>query len=178
MPEKTDIQCPVCGWPTLPIVYGLPADRDAKRTDVILGGCLIEEGNPDLACGNCDWSGQEWHIYAPLPPSIWIIQDPKGFMAPMGLVAARFDEVLEVFQFGRWYEPKSTQHYQDWFDLAPGEALILTSPYAEQSRDLIAEFRIGRLVFEPSDLYASGFQGLVGGAPRFDFNGRMEPMGR
>jgi len=45
--------CPECGAEGVPIVYGMPGldlfeDEEAGR--VVLGGCIIEEENPNWSC--------------------------------------------------------------------------------------------------------------------------------
>ncbi|MFI5324079.1 MAG: hypothetical protein ACHQ6U_11270 [Thermodesulfobacteriota bacterium] len=50
--------CPYCNSDdVIEIVYGLPADETvetAKRGEILLGGCVIEEGSPNLYCKSCD----------------------------------------------------------------------------------------------------------------------------
>jgi hypothetical protein len=52
-------RCPRCGSDrVVPIAYGLPSAADAtKLGDVIFGGCVIRDGNPDEGCLACgfDW---------------------------------------------------------------------------------------------------------------------------
>lgn len=48
--------CKKCGGKVLEIVYGYPSHETfemAKRGEVILGGCCIEEDQPDMACRDC-----------------------------------------------------------------------------------------------------------------------------
>jgi len=168
MPKQAKPKCPVCGWDTLPIGYGLPGANDFERTDIILGGCIVEETNPDLACSNCDWSGQEWHLTAPLSSSVWIILDQDEIQNPIGLVAGRFDEVTEVFIFGHWHNITFTKQYLDWLDLVDSP-LALTAPFFDLSPGLIAEFRIGNQRFSPGELYEIGFQRLIN-SPRFELS--------
>ena len=165
--------CPICGWSTIPIVYGLPSERDFERDDIILGGCLVDGMNPDLACTMCDWSGQEWHLRAPLPPSVWVILDRAGILAPIGLVAGRFDEILETFQLGHWLDVTSTKQYEEWLEAASDKPLALTAPFADLSPGPIAEMRMGNQRFDQSDLYAAGFQSLTR-PPRFRLDGWMK----
>lgn len=45
--------CPVCQSPLVPVLYGYPgldAVLAAERGEVILGGCEVWEGMPELAC--------------------------------------------------------------------------------------------------------------------------------
>jgi len=160
--------CPICGWKTIPIVYGLPSSDDFERTDIILGGCIVEETNPDLACSNCDWSGQEWHLRAPLSPSVWIIIDEDELQAPIGLVAGRFDEISEVFLFGYWHNLTFNEQYLDWLDRVDSP-LALTAPFYDLSPGLIAEFRRGSQRFLSQELYEVGFQRVIK-PPRFELN--------
>jgi hypothetical protein len=50
--------CPNCkSDDVIEIVYGLPAQETvetAKRGEIFLGGCVIEEGSPNLFCKSCD----------------------------------------------------------------------------------------------------------------------------
>ena len=167
--KKKSKLCPICGWKTMPIVYGLPTPRDMSRNDIILGGCIIDDLSPDLACSNCDWSGQEWCIGAPLPPSVWIILDSEGLKSPIGLVAGRYDQIYETFFLGNWQDINSTKQYQDWLSSAREEPLSFTAPFDDLSPGLIAEFRIGKERFNSADLHAAGFESLAGGSPRFEF---------
>ena len=58
--EPRPTQCPACGsLKVAPIVYGLPSEEleeEAKRGNVVLGGCLVDEHNPEWACQTCDHS--------------------------------------------------------------------------------------------------------------------------
>ena len=176
MAKQSKPKCPVCGWDTMPILYGLPGAGDFERTDIILGGCIVEETNPDLACSNCDWSGQEWHIGAPLPPSVWIIMDSEGLIAPVGLVAGRFDQIYETFLFGYWHNMSTTKQYQDWLARLSEEPKSFTAPFDDLSPALIAEFRIGRHLFEAGELHSAGLIGLAGGPPKFSFDSWTDPF--
>lgn len=160
----------------MPIVYGLPTPGDMSRKDIILGGCVIDDLRPDLACSNCDWSGQEWHIGAPLLPSVWIIMDSECLRPPIGLVAGRYDQIYETFLFGIWHNVNSTKQYQEWFASLSEEPRPFIAPFDDLSPGLIAEFRMGRGKINQSDLYAAGFQGLAGGPPTFEFDRRISPI--
>ena len=168
--------CPICGWRTMPIVYGLPTQRDMNRNDIILGGCIIDDLSPDLACSNCDWSGQEWHIGAPLPPSVWIIMDSEGLSPPIGLVAGRYDQICETFLLGYWHNINFTKQYLEWLSSLSEEPRSFIAPFDDLSPGLIAEFRMGKEMFDESDLFASGFQGLAGGPPKFEFDCLISPI--
>lgn len=176
MISKALNHCPICGWETMPIVYGLPAQRDLNQSDVILGGCLIEDLSPDLACSNCDWSGQEWHIGAPLPPNVWIIMDPDELRAPIGVAAGRSDQIYETFLFGYWHNINSTEQYQNWLEHLFEEPLVLRAPFDDLSPGLIAEFRMGREMLSFSDLLSAGFVQVAGKAPRLNFDGWTNPF--
>ena len=165
--------CPVCGWPNTPIVYGLPKQEDFGRTDIVLGGCVVGPFDPEICCSNCDWVGQEWALTTPLSPSVWIVLDPTETLAPIGLVAGRFDEVIEVFQLGFWLNVTFTKQYEEWLEAAPDRPLALTAPFDELSPGLIADFRRGSHRFTREELYEAGFVGLIR-PPRFEFDGRMK----
>jgi hypothetical protein len=53
----SDERCPRCGSDRVaPIAYGLPSPPSAaaiKHGDVILGGCVIRDGDPDVGCLAC-----------------------------------------------------------------------------------------------------------------------------
>ncbi|MBE1534691.1 hypothetical protein [Actinomadura algeriensis] len=56
--ETTDAPpaCPHCGGAPIPIVYGLPGSdlfEEAERGKVVLGGCVVWEGNPRWHCSAC-----------------------------------------------------------------------------------------------------------------------------
>jgi len=173
--EVADSKCPVCGWPTIPIVYGLPKQEDFGRTDIVLGGCITGPFDPDLSCSNCDWVGQEWALSTPLSPSVWIVIDPEEALVPIGLVAGRYDEVIEVFQLGFWLNVTFTRQYQEWLDAAPDRPLVLTAPFDELSPGLIADFRRGMHRFTREELQEVGFVGVIR-PPRFEFDGRMRTV--
>lgn len=172
MASKKAPKCPICGWATIPIVYGLPNSEEMDRTDIILRGCIVMETNPDIACSNCDWSGQRWHALAPLPASVWILMDSTELAPPIGLVAGRYDDVIEVFIFGFWNDIRSTKDYENWLSLVE-EPIALTAPFGDLSPGLIADFRIGRNRFTRGDFASVGFQGLLK-PPKFELD---DPMG-
>lgn len=37
------------------IVYGLPSGEDFDNSEIILGGCLVFDGQPSFACTKCGW---------------------------------------------------------------------------------------------------------------------------
>jgi O-acetyl-ADP-ribose deacetylase (regulator of RNase III) len=50
-------ECPHCGTPAVPILYGYPgieAMEAAHDGKVVLGGCVLSEEDPALACPACD----------------------------------------------------------------------------------------------------------------------------
>jgi hypothetical protein len=56
----SDERCPRCGSDrVVPIAYGLPSAASAAAAeaimhgDVILGGCVIRDGDPDVGCLAC-----------------------------------------------------------------------------------------------------------------------------
>lgn len=173
---RAAINCPICGWETKRILYGLPADRNAAGEGAVFGGCMIDELSPELTCSNCNWRGQEWHIGAPLPPNVWIIMDPDGLRAPIGVVAGRYDQIYETFLFGYWHNINFTRQYQDWLEGLFEEPLVLCSPFDDLSPGLIAEFRIGRELLSLSDLISAGFAQVAGKAPRLNFDEWTNPF--
>ena len=54
--EDDETRCPVCGGPTVPVVYGYP-DHElfeaAERGEVVLGGCVIFDDQPERECLRC-----------------------------------------------------------------------------------------------------------------------------
>jgi hypothetical protein len=62
--EKTS--CPECGsQDVLPIEYGLPGPElkaRAMRGEVVLGGCIVYDGAPDMICVSCGarWLDLRW----------------------------------------------------------------------------------------------------------------------
>jgi hypothetical protein len=47
------VVCPRCGARAIPILRGLPsleAFEAAGRGEVALGGCVVDDADPDLAC--------------------------------------------------------------------------------------------------------------------------------
>ena len=171
---KSKLRCPVCGWNTKAILYGLPADRNAVSEDVILGGCSVDDLSPDLSCSNCNWRGQEWHLDAPLPPNVWIIMDPSGTLPSIGVTTERFDSVLEVYLFGHWHNITFTKQYEDWLSLLGAKPLVFSALFGDLSPAVIADLRIGNYRFKPKELIQAGFVQPVTEAPRFEFDGRME----
>lgn len=64
-------RCPSCGSErTVPIVYSLPSadvERRAQEGEVVLGGCIVEDDQPDRACLDCR---AEWRVAdEPVVPS-------------------------------------------------------------------------------------------------------------
>lgn len=61
--EVRKLQQQICPWcssdDVRPIVYGYPSEEatDAEeRGEVILGGCLVSEGQPEWVCIKCRWA--------------------------------------------------------------------------------------------------------------------------
>lgn len=52
--------CPICGTRTaVPIQYGYPSEKGfemARRGEIILGGCCLDQNNPDWGCKTCHYS--------------------------------------------------------------------------------------------------------------------------
>jgi hypothetical protein len=98
--------------------------------------------------------------------------DPTELAPPIGLVAGRYDDVIEVFIFGFWNDIRSTKDYENWLSLVE-DPIALTAPFGDLSPGLIAEFRLGQERFTRSDLASVGFQGLLR-PPKFELE---DPMG-
>lgn len=49
--------CPNCGTVehVKEVVYGLPSGDDFEDSEMVLGGCLIFEGQPSFVCVKCGW---------------------------------------------------------------------------------------------------------------------------
>lgn len=159
--------CPVCGWNTLPIIYGLPGPDLRNNPDIVLGGCLIDPMSPDSTCSNCDWRGQKWHMGAPLPPIVWIIRDPAGKQLPIGLVSSRYDSWMERFIFGTWASITSNSEYKAWLHEVSNPQ-VWTAAFGDLSPAVVAHLRIGVEHFTDAELVAAGFFRLEGKAPKFD----------
>lgn len=165
--------CPNCGWRIVPIVYGLPRSDDLERDDIILGGCLIDDFQPEFGCRNCPWAGTKDQLHLSLAPRMWVFVDDTRTLAPIGLVSIRFDEVLEVFSLGRWLHVTFTQQYQEWLDSCPEKPITMTALFGDLSPGLIATMRTGAHYFDGDELYEAGFE-EVSLPPKFDFGGLMQ----
>ena len=55
-------KCPSCNSNNVvTIVYGMPSselEEQAQRGEIILGGCVVTENDPELYCKDC---GREFH---------------------------------------------------------------------------------------------------------------------
>jgi hypothetical protein len=56
--EKTDgpPSCPRCQKAMVPVVYGYPGGdmfQAAERGEIVLGGCLVYDGQPAWSCTSC-----------------------------------------------------------------------------------------------------------------------------
>ena len=50
-------ECPDCGTQARPIIYGYPtyeAFEASRRGEFRLGGCIVDDRNPQWWCPNCD----------------------------------------------------------------------------------------------------------------------------
>ena len=166
--------CPVCGWEFLPILYGYPTKEALESKDVFLGGCIIEPDSPDIGCSNCQWTGDEWQVSAPLMSTVWIIQDRAGLVPPIGLVSLRFDEIEEQFIFGFWQEIKMTAEYENWLAAAV-DPVVFTALFGDLSPGLIAQFRIGSKMLTEEEFIDANFE-EISKPPKFDFNQVMRRM--
>jgi len=162
-----DKACPVCGWETLPIIYGLPDQSLLNNPSIVLGGCIVEPMSPDASCSNCDWRGQEWHQGAPLPPTVWIIRDPVDKQLPIGLVSSRYDSWIERFIFGTWASITSNSEYRAWLhEVIDPE--VWTSAFGDLSPGVVAQLRTGVEQFTGRELEAAGFVRFDGKPPKFE----------
>ncbi|MCL1831070.1 MAG: hypothetical protein FWG21_06530 [Oscillospiraceae bacterium] len=56
------IKCPSCGsYEIAKILYGLPYFNDdlkkkLEAKEIVLGGCIVYEGNPEFYCNSCEIS--------------------------------------------------------------------------------------------------------------------------
>jgi len=46
--------CPNCGKPSLPIIYGLPTEEDFNTPNFYSGGCIIMPDQANWACPDCE----------------------------------------------------------------------------------------------------------------------------
>lgn len=49
-------RCPVCATTMVPVVYGYPTGETFEAADrgaVVLGGCVVWDGRPELQCPRC-----------------------------------------------------------------------------------------------------------------------------
>lgn len=56
LPATEEGRCPRCGALPTPIAYGYPSVEmfeAAERGEVLLGGCVVFEGQPTGRCGGC-----------------------------------------------------------------------------------------------------------------------------
>ncbi|MEI2729157.1 MAG: hypothetical protein V9E85_08590 [Candidatus Nanopelagicales bacterium] len=50
-------RCPTCGKKLVPVLYGYPDSEDfeeANRGEIVIGGCMVGDFDPVLACPRCD----------------------------------------------------------------------------------------------------------------------------
>ena len=102
--------------------------------------------------------------------------DSEGLSPPIGLVAGRYDQICETFLLGYWHNINFTKQYLEWLSSLSEEPRSFIAPFDDLSPGLIAEFRMGKEMFDESDLFASGFQGLAGGPPKFEFDCLISPI--
>lgn len=159
--------CPVCGWSTRPIIYGLPDSAMFNNPNIVLGGCLVDPMSPDSSCSNCHWQGQKWHMGAPLPPTVWIIRDSAGKQLPIGLVSNRYDSWTERFIFGTWASITSNSEYRAWLHEVKTPE-IWTAFFGDLSPGVVAHLRVGLDQFTGPELEAAGFARFPGKAPKFE----------
>ena len=63
-------KCPKCGKELIEIIYGMPGSElfeAAERGEVILGGCMVFEDQPEYRCKDCgiDYSRDLKKTYKP-----------------------------------------------------------------------------------------------------------------
>ncbi len=56
--DKGNILCPKChSEGVIKIIYGLPSDelvKESRQGKFALGGCCVDESNPNWECNNCN----------------------------------------------------------------------------------------------------------------------------
>lgn len=143
--------CPQCRNPGgVPIVYGFPdSDLEARaaRGEVMLGGCVLEFGQPDVSCPAC---GSQWRTEdSPIvledrvealgrPCSFWSVQgsDERGAFVDWGdrQLLLRFETSKIVVDAhvarGGWYEGESSDYENgaelvEAIDIELGDAVLL-----------------------------------------------------
>jgi hypothetical protein len=57
-PGLRTLSCPECGQKgnLQRIIYGMPSE-DFDFEKYAVGGCIIEDDQPDVRCRECEWSG-------------------------------------------------------------------------------------------------------------------------
>lgn len=166
--------CPICGWKTLPILYGYPTQDMFDRDDIVLGGCIIDPMYPDRSCSNCDWQGQGWSMLAPHPYRVWIFRDPNEIYEPMGFVTERYDAVLEKFFLGGWEDSDDVKAYQGWLKRV-AEPEIWWTFTTDLGIEQLGNFRAGTTPANEADLVEWGFERYEHKPPKFRFEGRAWP---
>lgn len=56
LPATEDGRCPRCGAVPTPVAYGYPSPEmfeAAERGEILLGGCVIFDGQPSSRCSAC-----------------------------------------------------------------------------------------------------------------------------
>ena len=58
-PALRTLSCPQCGQKgnLQRIIYGMPDPETFDFEKYAVGGCLVEENQPDVRCRDCGWSG-------------------------------------------------------------------------------------------------------------------------
>lgn len=59
-------ECPECQQKAVlqRILYGMPGE-DFDYTRFASGGCIVEAGQPDIACKACGWTGHRYFLENP-----------------------------------------------------------------------------------------------------------------
>ncbi len=77
------IECPKCrSTNVIPIVYGFPSEELFERADrgeVKLGGCVIEDDNPNYFCKDCEAEFKAKMKYAGREMEVIYVDEPSPF---------------------------------------------------------------------------------------------------
>ena len=168
MTKRNAKPCPICGWKTLPIIYGLPSPDAFKRTDIVLGGCIIQEMAPNLSCSNCDWEGNDWALMAPLIQRAWIMRPSNSWSTAVGLVAERFDQIVERFLLGCWAVHSSKEEFSQWLNESD-DIEVWCAWASDLAPNHLAALRVGEEMPDDRELGIMGFWRADHGVPKFRF---------
>lgn len=108
-------QCHKCGSKnTLKIIYGLPGPvlfQDAEAGKIKLGGCCIEEGDPEYACKAC---GFEWNYNQAVDTAYNKIKAITAFVGGHfgGSYMVKIDLINLSLDWIHWVEGEEIDAYQ------------------------------------------------------------------